>query len=389
MRTIVVVVLFISLVSAATLKLQISSGSNKNWIAVMDVDEALPTSTIEIKQTSTSWIAMTFEATGINAGYWTYNDWSKAAGFDLPLSFRLTGSSGSQITFNGVVSSFPGATQTIDSGTQYANSSTTKAPTARPTAAPTTKATTSPTIKATIVPTQLPGACSDKTKVLVPLYLYPGATWDPVIASASYAKTVAIINPNSGPGGRPDSTYLTYLQKLKNAGVEMVGYVHTSWGARAIADVKADIDTYASYWGPYLVGIFLDEASEKAEQLPYYSQLHTYIMAKSGYKYNIINPGIIPDVGYLNVSTTIVTFENTGSSASSITKPTWASCQNKEKFAAIAHSVSSGSMQSVVNSLAGKGYFGYMYVTDGAAGCCTYNALATYYSSMASYIGSK
>jgi len=36
------------------------------------------------------------------------------------------------------------------------------------------------------------------------------------------------------------------MTKLHNAGVEMIGYVHTSYGARSISDVKAEIDIYAS-----------------------------------------------------------------------------------------------------------------------------------------------
>jgi hypothetical protein len=387
------VVCIISMVSAGTLKLQVSSGSNKNWIAVMDVDEALPTSTIEVKQTSTSWIKMTYEASGINTGYWTYNDWSRTTGFNLPLSFRLTASNGAQVTMNGILSAFPGVAQTFDSGTQYNSSATTAAPTVAPsvgTTAPTTRATTKATIVPTSTPTKAataaPGACTDKTKVMVPLYVYPGAAWDTVIAGARSAKTVAIINPNSGPGGKPDSTYKTYLQKLQTAGVDMIGYVHTSYGTRNASTVKAEIDIYANDWAPYMKGIFLDEASDKSAQLAYYTDLNSYIKGK-GYSYNVINPGIIPDSGYVNAATHIVTFENSGANAASAVVPSYASCQNKEKFVAIAHTVSSGSMQGVANSLLNKGYFGYMYITDGAGGCCTYNQLCSYYSSMASYIG--
>jgi hypothetical protein len=50
---------------------------------------------------------------------------------------------------------------------------------------------------------------------------------------------IAIINPNSGPDSAgPDSSYTTYMKKLTAAGVDMVGYVHTSYGARAVSDVN-------------------------------------------------------------------------------------------------------------------------------------------------------
>jgi len=427
----------------------VSDGSNKNWMAVRDNDAA-STRSIEIKQASiTSWVPMTFEATGINAGYWTYKDWSKAAGFDMPLSFRLTGSNGVQVILTGVISAFPGVVQIVDSHSQYTSSSptisptpastvkpttsatanpttspTTKpvstatpqpgattAPTVRPTVAATTKPTTSATVKpttaattrpttaptaspttaATARPTTAPtipssGGCSAKTKMLVPLYVYPGAAWDKVIEGARSVKTVAIINPSSGPGGAPDSTYQTYMQKLHDAGVDMVGYVYTSYGARAQSAVKADVDAYASHF-PLVKGIFLDEGANTASQLSFYKDLHTYIMSMPGYEYNIINPGVIPDSGYLTAATQIVTLEDYASSVSSAGTPSYASCQNKEMFSAIVHTASASSMQSVIDNILNKGYFGYVYVTDGAGGCCTYNQLASYYTSMASYIG--
>jgi len=98
-----------------------------------------------------------------------------------------------------------------------------------------------------------------------------------VAAGAANVQTVAIINPDSGPGTGPDSNYNTYMAKLNEAGVEMIGYVHTSYGARALADVQADIDQYAAEF-PLLVGIFLDEAADTADQVPYYTTLYSYIM---------------------------------------------------------------------------------------------------------------
>lgn len=228
-------------------------------------------------------------------------------------------------------------------------------------------------------------SCPGKVKLLVPLYVYPGAS---VAASASSVGTVAIINPNSGPAPSPDSSYLSYMQKLNNAKVELVGYVHTSYGSRNAAEVKAEIDTYATKY-PNLKGIFLDEASTAKNMVSYYTSLHNYILAKPGWTHNIINPGIVPDAGYVNASTQIVTFEDYGTDVAAATKPSFASCNNAAHFAAIAHTVTSSSMHSIVDGLLGKNYLGYLYVTDGAGGCCTYNTLTSYYSSLASYIASK
>jgi len=221
---------------------------------------------------------------------------------------------------------------------------------------------------------------------MVPLYTYPGASWDSVAAGAASTQTVAIINPNSGPGTGPDSSYNTYMAKLHAAGVEMIGYVHTSYGARAIADVKADIDQYAAEF-PLLVGIFLDEAAATADQVPYYTQLYTYIMNLPGYKYDVINPGTVPTQGYLAASTQIVSFEDTAAKFAASADPSFASCSNKDHFSVIAYAASStATMQSTLATAKSKGYYGWVYVTDGAAGGSTYNNLASYYVAQATYV---
>jgi len=197
---------------------------------------------------------------------------------------------------------------------------------------------------------------------------------------------MAIINPDSGPGGAPDSTYVTYMNKLHAAGVTLVGYVHTSYGARAIADVKADIETYASEW-PLIVGIFLDEAATTASELSYYQQLYTYITGIPGYQHVIINPGTVPAAGYSSAATMIVAYEDTSSKFSSSSVPSGASCANKDQYAAIAYASSSASnMQSTLTSILSKGFYGYVYITDGSDVCCVYNDLASYYSSMVSAV---
>jgi len=217
----------------------------------------------------------------------------------------------------------------------------------------------------------------------VPLYVYPGSDWTTVATAASKVQIIAIINPNSGPDTSPDSSYSTYMSQLTNAGVEMIGYVYTSYGARAIADVKADIDTYASkYTG--IVGIFFDEGSDSASDIPFYTEAYNYVMSK-GMVHSIINPGVQPDQGYLAISTSLVIFEDQGSLVSGTSFSSWVTCAPsasektgyKYKFSGIAHTTASGSEASILTSFTNKG-MGLVYVTDGAAGCCTYNALTSY-----------
>jgi len=382
-----------SFVNAQTLKLSAYSSSNNYWLAVTVIDGISPTSSIEISEAGSAWTLLPAISD------WGYSPYSapNSAGFAFPLSFRLTSASGEVVTITDAFSSFNGVEQTVDSNTQYSATPIATTAPEEATTAP-VEATTAP-VEATTAPveaTTAPGPteaasseCTAQVKALVPLYVYPGAAWDTVAAGASSVFTVAIINPNSGPASSPDSSYVTYMQKLHDAGVDMVGYVHTSYGTRAIADVQAEINTYATQY-PLLKGIFLDEGSPDASVLSYYTTLYDYILSMPGWTYDIINPGVVPDAGYLTASTMIVSFENYGTSvAAAITAPSIAQCSNKDQFAAIAHTVTAGSMDSIIDSLMSADYFGYIYVTDGVGGCCTYNALTSYYASMVSYIASK
>lgn len=104
---------------------------------------------------------------------------------------------------------------------------------------------------------------------------------------------IVIVNPNSGPGGKPDlpdEHYQTSIPKLQgHSNVTLLGYVHTSYGKRKRKAVKQDVDTYwrwhelsmKSATGPMgLDGIFLDEITSVGEELEYFTTLSQYIRKK-------------------------------------------------------------------------------------------------------------
>jgi len=216
--------------------------------------------------------------------------------------------------------------------------------------------------------------------------VYPGAAWDQLVAAAQAgAKIIAVINPNSGPNANgPDSSYITYIKKLVDAGIEVVGYVHTSWGARDIGTVTSEINTYATKYAG-VNGIFFDEGATEAAQIPYYQQAYNYVLSKN-FAHAILNPGLQPDQGYLAVSTSIVIFENYASDLASASFDSWVTCAPntaakagyKYKFSAIIHTAAQADMPSLISQAHSKG-MGLVYVTDGVGGCCTYNTLTSYF----------
>jgi hypothetical protein len=182
------------------------------------------------------------------------------------------------------------------------------------------------------------------------------------------------------------------MTKMKNAGIVMVGYVHTLYGDRDIATVKSEIDTYASLY-PLVTGIFLDEAAYEASEISYYTQVYNAIMSKPNYAHAILNPGQQPDQGYMAISTNIVIYENYATSLSSASYSSWVTCAPtasqkagyKYKFSGIVHTATAANQASYINTLVNKG-MGLVYVTDGAGGCCTYNTLTSYFAQEATSV---
>ena len=150
------------------------------------------------------------------------------------------------------------------------------------------------------------------TGVMVPLYVYPGSDWTQVIQIKNAHPSVpivAIINPNSGPGSSSDSNYLSGIQQLQAAGVKVLGYVYTSYGARSTTSVHADIDSYNNWY--HVNGIFFDEMANTSGLETYYSNLSNYVKSL-GMTMTVGNPGTDTLSSYIGTVDVLDIYENPG-----------------------------------------------------------------------------
>ncbi|MGB9758107.1 MAG: spherulation-specific family 4 protein [Candidatus Bipolaricaulaceae bacterium] len=177
-------------------------------------------------------------------------------------------------------------------------------------------------------------------KILLPLYIYPSwwdsaaYLWDDVAAAAAKAEIWAIVNQASGPGGPPNSDYVRGMNDLRAAGITMLGYVWTNYGGKSIADVKAEVDTYAEYWKDWVSGIFFDGVNSSASWLPYYRELDAYAREK-GFQWVVLNPGTTIAEEYLEegVGDVIVIYEDNYMNFLAHTFPDYVGRYPKERFA--------------------------------------------------------
>jgi Spherulation-specific family 4 len=154
-------------------------------------------------------------------------------------------------------------------------------------------------------------------RVGLPAYFYPGATWTQALSGDPTGEWLTM-NPASGPGTQRDPNYVAAVKQAHKAGARVLGYVHTSYGNRPIADAEAEVTTYKGWYA--VDGIFVDEVATSSASLTYYQNLATFIRSAPG-RLVELNPGTVPDPGYFSVGDSIVVFEGNYASYQSATFP--------------------------------------------------------------------
>jgi len=201
-------------------------------------------------------------------------------------------------------------------------------------------------------------------RLAIPSYFYPAPLWDQM-AQAHTAVQIAIINPNSGPGAARNADYVAQVQRSQAAGLTILGYVHTSYGARADTDIKAEIDTYAIWY--HVDGIFFDEASTDCARQSYYVGLTAYAKQRTSSHRavrTVLNPGTQTNECYLSAADVIVTFEGDASAyQSGYSAPSWVANYAPGRFWHLIYNVPTAQQMRTIVQLSKERRAGWVYVT--------------------------
>lgn len=152
-----------------------------------------------------------------------------------------------------------------------------------------------------------PASGDGELRIAVPAYVNPPDTayWKTLIDSAPTVRDV-IVNPNSGPGTALSQPYVQLIKTLRDAGLEVLGYISTEYGARDPALVTAEIERWSEWYG--VDDIFFDEVPAVAAGMSTYAGYAATVHGRGGTV--VLNPGLIPDRGYFEFADAIVTFES-------------------------------------------------------------------------------
>jgi hypothetical protein len=215
----------------------------------------------------------------------------------------------------------------------------------------------------------IPADASPRLRLLVPAYFYPAgegqAQWDRLLESPDPAAVVIIANPDSGPGKVADSNFARVIDRARQKGFLVIGYVSTRYAARPLGEVKDDIDRWLRFY-PGVRGMFVDEQASSADPISYYVALYEYARKERGLALVINNPGTTCAEEYLvRPAADVECLVESGKEFSSFQPPAWANGYPAMRFAgSIFRNDDPMKMKEAVRAMAAK-RVGYCYITDG------------------------
>ena len=228
------------------------------------------------------------------------------------------------------------------------------------------------------------GQSNPPPAAMVPAYFYPAgpglAAWHQLAKDARTRTIEVILNPASGPGEKPDPTFVKLASQIRKAGGKVIGYISTNYAKREIAAVEQDFRSYLSFYE--LDGIFLDEMPGQAEFAPYYLQIRTIIKSAKPDFQIVGNPGQPwVDESYMKAADCLVMFEGDLSSFAKFNPQQvspWTKKYPASRFAVVVHTVQSPAAMRKAIQKAQSTRAGWVYITNREMPN-PYDALPTYW----------
>jgi hypothetical protein len=217
------------------------------------------------------------------------------------------------------------------------------------------------------------GRSPARTGIVVPMYMYPGKIWGAAIAAKLAHPAVPMIfiaNVNNGPGKKVDPTYVKFVEKAQRAGIDVLGYVYTSYGKRSQTTVEADMTAWSAFY--HTDGIFLDEMAPNDP--PYYRAVTAYAHAHTLW-FVMGNPGV--DAPGNSGPDVINFFGQKGYPSIAFLKKSSHLAYRKKRWSYMAGDVP----LDAATVTASTAYVGYLYATDGKEPEC-YCKLPAYFAQL-------
>ena len=209
------------------------------------------------------------------------------------------------------------------------------------------------------------GARPGTVRMAVPAYFDPpSAEWQRLIAGAP-AVGMIVFNPDSGPGAAADQAYTQVIAQAQAAGITMLGYVATSYGARPEADVISDINRYYDFYS--LSGIYFAEGPMDADctaMEAMYHRMADAVRARDSRAFLAVGTRFCPT--YIFFFDIMVQFaRNWSEYQTDYAPPSWMPANSPQRFVHFVHSVPGADASAALSRAIANGA-GWVFVTDQA-----------------------
>ena len=211
--------------------------------------------------------------------------------------------------------------------------------------------------------------------LMLPGYFDPSTgLWDRATVGGS-ALGMAVFNPESGPGARYSAAYAEKVNASRAAGRTPFGYVYALYGARPMADVLADIDRFAAWYG--ITNVFLDNGATDLDGVPYFRAVVDHIHGNGGVA--LINFGWTPHEAYMAFTDIANIFEDSAAVyATAYGRPAWILGYPATRFSHIVYDTPADRVAEVV-ALSRERNAAYVWISDDD-GPVLYKSLPTYWA---------
>jgi hypothetical protein len=204
---------------------------------------------------------------------------------------------------------------------------------------------------------------------------FPAGEWSRLAAAQPLPAAMVLDLTASGAGPAPDPGYQRAVSQVQAKGVQVLGYVDTSYGQRPLSAITAEARHYRAWY--HVTSIFLDQVTSDTAGLGYYRAAVSAVRAVDPGAAVWLNPGNYPAPGYLDIASVVMVYEGPFSSYQHLRIPTWARAYPAARFA---HNVyaTPGSQLTATVRLAASRNAGHLYITD-RSGANPYDGLPTYW----------
>jgi hypothetical protein len=208
------------------------------------------------------------------------------------------------------------------------------------------------------------GVPAGTVRMVVPAYWDPDEQWQRIIADVPTVGMI-IFNPDSGPGTVTKPGYAKAIAQAQNAGIKVLGYVSTQYGARAEADIDADVNSYYALYSPS--GIYFAEGptADTCDMLQAeYQRLTALAQSHDPKAYLAIGTRFCPT--FITFSDLMVEFAETYSMYQGYTSPSWMPANSPQRFCHFVSEVPGADASQMLSRAIGLGA-GWVFTTDGTA----------------------